>query len=161
MSTEKKSKVHKRYGMKMSILASLMALTLLLTGCPAMSDWQYNNLPGEYSIWRINIQDIQLVKVNGNSGDPVVGRYIIAFCYSDRYIGLQRIPLEREYDGVIDVENLDKSNPEFYLIDAEIGSVFGPWTKEEYLDNITELGITEMCEWIFTDSKPVDPGKNQ
>jgi len=159
MCTINVSMAIKKYCMKVIFLTLPMVLTLFLTGCPAMSDWEYDNLPGEYSIWKINDEDIQLVKVNG---DPVVGRYIIAFCYNDRYIGLQRIPLEREYGSVVvDVETLDKSNPEFYLIDAEIGSVFGPWTKEEYLDSITELGITEMCEWILTDSKPVDPGNNK
>lgn len=139
---------------KIMMLVLLLMLTSILTSCAGLSDWGYDNLPGEYAIWRINSQDIQLVKVDGSSGAPIIDRYVIAFCYDDRYIGIQRVPLERQYSGVLDIDAIDKSNPEFYLIDTETDAVYGPWKYTEYSKGIINFEITGMCEWILTSSKP-------
>lgn len=139
---------------KIMMLVLLLILPLMLAGCPGLSDWAYDKLPGKYAIWRINSQDIQLVKEDASSGEPIVGRYIIAFCYDDRYIGVQRVPLEQEYDEVVDIETIDTSNPEFYLVDTETDSIYGPWTYTEYSNGIINFGVTGMCEWIYTSLTP-------
>ena len=51
---------------------------------------------------------------------------------------------------------LDKSNPEFYLIDCSTDSVTGPMTAQEYNSKIVEVGIQDMCQWIPTDPPPSD-----
>ena len=134
----------------------VIVLLLFLAGCGGMGDWSYNALPAEYAIWRLNSQDIQLVKENQVSADTVVGRYVTAFCYNSRYVGIQRIPMDRSYSKEEDIDMLDKSNPEFYLIDCSTDSVTGPMTEQEYSSKIVEVGIQDMCQWIPTDPPPSD-----
>lgn len=150
MYTQRKEISMKKNLMKSTVLALLLAVAVLLTGCPALDDWAYD-LPGGYSIWRLNDQDIQLVKEEGRGGTTIVGRYIIAFCSDNRYIGLKRVPLPREYNGMVDIDQLDRSNPEFYLVDTDTSVVYGPWNHTEYYENIMSFGITGMCDWIHTD----------
>ena len=134
----------------------VIVLLLFLAGCGGMGDWSYDALPSEYAIWRLNSQDIRLVKENEVAADNVVERYVVAFCHNSRYIGIQRVPLDSSYTNIMDMNTLDKSNPEFYLIDSTTDFVDGPLTEEEYNDQITELGIEDMCQWISTDPPPSD-----
>ncbi len=87
--------------------------------------------------------------------DIVIDRYVQAFCYNDRYIGLEHL---RE---LVDPEEpdelypeLDTSNPEYYLIDSEQDVIYGLYTKDEYMKQMKELHISEMGEWIPTVPKP-------
>ena len=122
-----------------TVVFLISVLILTLTGCAGNGDWAYDDLPDDYSIWRINSQDIQFGKSSGNILTPVVGRYIIAFCHDDQYIGLQRIPLEKQYRGGSDIKALVKSNPEYYLIDSDTDFLYGPMTYAEYCALIIEL----------------------
>lgn len=133
---------------------SAIVFLLLLVGCGGMGDWSYDALPAEYAIWRLNSQDIRLVKENKVAADNVVERYVVAFCHNSRYIGIQRVPLDSSYTNIMDMNTLDKSNPEFYLIDSATDSVAGPLTEKEYNEQIAELGIEDMCQWISTDKPP-------
>lgn len=126
-----------------------LALTLL-SGCGGMGDWAYDKLPSDYWIARLNAQDIQLVR--GTNGMTVVGRYIIAFSYNARYIGLKRVSMEDSNNGPENMETLDTSQPEFYLIDTLSNSVYGPLTEDEYKENTSK--IDDMSEWISTDAAP-------
>ena len=135
---------------KKLVFASLLISMIFVPGCGGMGDWGYDKLPSDYSITRLNDEDIRLVR--GFEGRTVVGRYIIAFCYNSRFIGLKRVPMEESYGKPENMETLDTSQPEFYLIDTMFNSVSGPLTEEEYKE-IT-LEIADMGEWIPTDTAP-------
>lgn len=123
-----------------------MVLLFNLTAC-GLGDWGYE-LPGGYEIERLNSVDIVFTK----NGSFVVERYIISFCFEERYIGLQRYPVNGPYDADFDIREVDTSNPEFYLVDSRADIVYGPLTREEYDEHIIDFGITDMGEWIDTDS---------
>lgn len=135
---------------KKSGLACLFVLIFLLSGCGGMGDWAYDKLPSDYWIARLNAQDIQLVR--GTNGRTVVGRYITAFSYNARYIGLKRVSMEDSNSGPENMETLDTSQPEFYFIDTSSHTVYGPLTENEYNEHISE--IDDMSEWISTDTAP-------
>lgn len=127
---------------------------LMLTGCPAFTDWEYNDLPNDYAISRVNVQNIQLNKESDGLYRKVVDKFIIAFCYNSRYIALQRVPIDNTNTEMFDVEKIYASNPEYYLIDSETDTVYGPLTIKEYEEQIINLHIENMCEWISTDANP-------
>ena len=135
---------------KQALLAIVIALILSfnLSACGGLGDWDYE-LPGGYEIVRFNSEDISFIK---DDRSIVLDRYIISFCFEERYIGLQRYPVTEPYDGIFDIREVDTSNPEFYLVDARAEIVYGPLTREEYDEHIIDFGITEMGEWIDTDS---------
>ena len=51
---------------------------LTLTACAGAGDWKYEDLPGDYAVWRINSQEIPLVCVDddGLTAEPVVEGYV-------------------------------------------------------------------------------------
>ena len=58
----------KRTGNKVRIAMCLflLILSMNMVGC-GLGDWGYDNLPGDYSIERINSQNILLCKREGNN----------------------------------------------------------------------------------------------
>ena len=54
----------------------------------------------------------------------------------------------------VDIETMDHSNPSYYLVDTLEDKVMGPYTAEEYDDQIKEMGVETMCDWIKTVPKP-------
>ena len=132
----------------------LIILAFILTGC-GLGDWNYD-LPNGYAIWRINSQDIALVKLeNEYSGTCVIDRYILEFCYNDTYIGIKRLMVDESipYQDV-NIETMDHSNPSYYLVNTLEDKVMGPYTAEEYDDQIKAMGVETMCDWIKTVPKP-------
>ena len=59
---------------KLTGIVCLLALMLTLTACAGAGDWKYEDLPGDYAVWRINSQEIPLVCVDddGLTAEPVV-----------------------------------------------------------------------------------------
>lgn len=147
-----------RNGSKTILAACLVLVLLLLTGCPGFSDWEYD-LPNDYMIIRVNSQDIQFGKGDEEQYTRLIDRYIVSFCFSDRYIGLQRIPIDTPYNELFRVEELDRSNIEFYLIDSETGTTYGPWTAAEYDEQIKILSVSGMSAWQSTSSNPGHEGE--
>ena len=49
---------------KLTGIVCLLALMLTLTACAGAGDWKYEDLPGDYAVWRINSQEIPLVCVD-------------------------------------------------------------------------------------------------
>ena len=128
----------------------MLFLLVSMTACAGQGDWTINDLPGEdYAIMRLNGQDISFVK----SERTVIERYIVAFCYDARYIGLQRIPIDSAYNEPFDVRDLDDSTWEYYLVDTQTNVIYGPCTQEEYSAYLEELKIRGMLEWMPTDSE--------
>lgn len=132
---------------KCLLCALLCCGMLLLTGCPGLSDWIYSDLPGDYEIWKVNSTDICLNK----DGKHVVERYIIAFCYNAQYIGVQRVPVDATEEA-FDLQKLDTSCPEYYLVDSACNEVYGPYSGEEYQNKLSDLNVSDMCQWMTTDS---------
>ena len=116
------------------------------SGLAGQGDWEYRSLPGAYEIWRINSEDISLVKVDkedDSHGHNVVGPYISAFWYDDRYIVVKQYPgrSEGSYDKF------------YYCIDAETDDVYGPLDESGFSFLKTKLGI-RIEQWILTVPKP-------
>ena len=131
-------------------------MVFALTSCFAgLQDWIYDKLPNGYEIWRINSQDIALVKRNGDSTNIKMERYILEFCYNDSYIGIKRLMIDEDisYQNV-KIEDMDKSNPSYYLVDALNDVIMGPYTVGEYEEQIEAMEIEVMCDWIKTVPKP-------
>ena len=134
-------------GSKAIIATYLFAVLLLLTACPGQNDWEYDNLPGDYSITKLNSQDVSFCS---KDGQRLIDRYITAFCYNSQFIGLQRVPINTPYNELFDSKIWDDSKPEYYLIDTATDAIYGPWSVDNYYKEIEKYGISEMCEWIAT-----------
>lgn len=128
----------------------MLILLMSMTACAGLNDWTIDDLPGEgYAIMRINGQDIALVK----SERKVIERYIVAYSYDTRYIGLQRIPIDLAYNEYFDVHDLDFSKLEYYLVDSQTEVIYGPCTQDEYAAYLEEFNIPEMTKWKLTNSE--------
>ena len=69
---------------KLTGIVCLLALMLTLTACAGAGDWKYEDLPGDYAVWRINSQEIPLVCVDddGLTAEPVVEGYVYAVAWT-------------------------------------------------------------------------------
>ena len=144
----------KRNGSKHILLTYFLIVILTLTSCAGMQDWGYK-LPNGYEIWHINVNDICLVKTEGEFTKKKVHRYITEFCYNESYIGLKRIMIDESIPyGDVHIEEMDKTNVSYYLVNTENDDIIGPYTSEEYEAQIESLKIEKMCEWIKTVPKP-------
>lgn len=145
----------KPVGIRVLILGlCLVVCTGCLTACPAYSDWEYDRLPNNYAIIRVNSESIVFGK-NNKTFDQIIDRYIKEFCYNESYIALKRIPMDEiSYNESVDIEDFGVSDIEFYLIDAMQDIIYGPYTADEYSEQCQHLDIGEMCAWIDTIDKP-------
>ena len=136
---------------KLKQLLSFVVLPIFIT-CIFVSctgDWEYK-LPNNYEIVRVNSQSIVFGK-NNNSFDQTIDRYILEFCYNENYIGLKRLPLDHvPADEIVDIDSLDRSSMEFYLIDAMKDKQYGPYTEEQFTQKCNEIGTGNLGEWILT-----------
>ena len=138
-----------------AILIALLIAILMLAFSQAFQDWTYDKLPNGYEIWRINSEDISLLKTDGDSSDLRIDRYILEFCYNDSYIGIKRLMIDENLPyQEAHIEDMDPSNFSYYLVDTVNDVVMGPYTAEEYENQIEALKIDTMCDWIKTVPKP-------
>lgn len=135
------------------LITIIIVFALLLCSCGGLQDWEYDLLPNNYEIWRINSEDIALVKNDGSI--CVINRYILEFCYNDSYIGIKKIMVDESvpYHEVY-IEEMDATNPSYFLVYTVNDTVMGPYTSEEYAIKIKELEIESMCDWLKTVPKP-------
>ena len=77
---------------KLTGIVCLLALMLTLTACAGAGDWKYEDLPGDYAVWRINSQEIPLVCVDddGLTAEPVVEGYVYAAAWDESTIYVQQ-----------------------------------------------------------------------
>ena len=77
---------------KLTGIVCLLALMLTLTACAGAGDWKYEDLPGDYAVWRINSQEIPLVCVDddGLTAEPVVEGYVYAVAWDESTIYVQQ-----------------------------------------------------------------------
>lgn len=132
--------------------SSLLGLLPVGFGPGGMGDWAYDQLPNGYEIWRLNSRNIQVVKGNGT---VILDGYVLEFCYNESFIGIKHISTDEGYSrGQSDTKNLDTSNPDFYLIDAQNDAVCGPLTADDYQKQLQTRRIQDMCGWIPTVPTP-------
>ena len=144
--------------MKRTAICFLLVFLLLLplSSCIRIGgagDWTFD-LPGEYTVMRFNNLCIKVIK----DGATVVGEYIEAFCFGETYVGVKRIPFDFESGRHEDIDHVPTVYPdterEYYLLDTASGSLYGPYTSEEFTARCEELTVTDLCDWISTDGWP-------
>lgn len=144
-----------RKNFKLKIFLILIA-TIFLSSC-GLSDWAYTKTPNDYEVWHLSSGDIKLIH---DDGKIVIEKFVLAFCYNDKYIGVQQIPLKENDEHISSWEEIQKeydlSNPDCYIIDSETDTVYGPYTQNEYIKQIEILNTGELCEWIKTQPPPKD-----
>lgn len=144
----------KKSQLKMLLIIAIFIFFLSACG---LSDWSYNKIPNGYEVWHFSSGDIKLVYEDGKI---VIEKFVLAFCYNDKYIGVQQIPLKENDEHISSWEEIQKeydlSDPEYYIIDSETDSIYGPYTQSEYIKQIEILNICELCEWIKTQPPPED-----
>lgn len=146
----------KQNGRSVLFVTHVVILCLLLAACPGFSDWEYA-LPNCYEIVHCNSQEVVFGKIIEGSFQRLIDRYILSFCFDERYIGLQRYPVDpdRPWEDILDIHKIDTSNPEYYLVDSATDNIFGPYAEKDYTQKLNDLGITSMCDWITTEPSPV------
>ena len=118
-------------------------------------DWHYD-LPNQYKISHVNSRSIVLTSKDPlPTNDPnkfsqiVCERYVVRFCYSDRYVGLQCTDVPDKY-----TEQIDRNNTDYYLFDTNTAEFKGPFTQEEYELETADISQEDFTLWIETDPKP-------
>ena len=139
-----------------AILLTALLLLLSLSSCIRIGgagDWTFD-LPGGYTVMRFNNLCIKVIKDRAT----VVGEYIEAFCFGETYVGVKRIPFDFESGRHEDIDHVPTAYPdterEYYLLDTASGTVYGPYTAEEFTARCEELTVTDLCDWISTDGWP-------
>jgi hypothetical protein len=144
--------------MKRTAICFLLVFLLLLplSSCIRIGgagDWTFD-LPGGYTVVRVNNLCIKVIKDRAT----VVGEYIEAFCFGETYVGVKRIPFDFESGRHEDIDHVPTAYPdterEYYLLDTASGTLYGPYTAEEFTARCEELTVTDLCDWISTDGWP-------
>lgn len=140
-------------GLYILMMAALVLVVFLLmrpvvrslfSGSAGSDDWEYKLVPGDYEVVRVNSEEIVLASTeDGEYKTDVVGSYISAFWYDDRYIVLKQYPGRK--DG-----NYDRY---YYCVDTQTDELFGPLGDDEFSSLRVKLGI-RIEKWILTDPKP-------
>lgn len=142
---------------KVSVIILFLSLSAMLPACSeGRGDWKYD-LPNNY---RVVQSDADTVVICGPShvaeqnGTEVVttfyvGSYVSAFCFSERYVGAQRLFYHPGFsDRALNL-------PWFYLLDTISGAVYGPFESvEEFNVKCEEMQISDLCDWIATEENP-------
>ena len=129
---------------KLTAIVCLLALVLALTACAGAGDWKYEELPGDYAVWRINSQEIPLVRVDedGLTAAPVVEGYVYAVAWDENTIYVQQRAAK------------DKGDMAYYMVALDSGTVSGPYTEAEFAAACAEqdmdaanIGWQEQKDW--------------
>lgn len=142
-----------------TMLSGCLSILLSLTG--GAGDW-YFTLPNYYYVMHINNHDISVAKGEEDliGGPTVLGPFVISFCYNQRYVGIEQLPIPEGTKDNTEIDQiLEKSTAaeyRYYLIDTQTNEIYGPFLPEEYYQKCNEIGVNDFCEWINTDSITVD-----
>lgn len=138
----------------------IMFLILTLSGCFGLGgsgDWIYP-LPNGYIVLRVNAVDIIIGKQeDAYSVDEVVPRHVAGISFNERFIGVERLPIEggidaNYHEAMTLIENRDIKSFEYYLIDTKTEIVFGPLDAASFAAACEQNGVGDLCEWIDTAS---------
>jgi hypothetical protein len=139
------------------ITSAFVASIFLLNACSSFSfiaqqsnnDWSYE-LPNNYVIWRVNSRKIICgKKETENSVSNIGGNYVTKFRYNEQYVCLQCA----DVSGGLS-EDIDESNPQYYIVDTMNDKVVGPLLEEKFEEELDELKDIILSPWISTIPKP-------
>jgi len=140
--------------MKKSMLVMCLIL-VVFTGvaCSVQSinnnDWSYD-LPNKYAIWHVNSRKIVCgKKETEHSIRHVVEEYVLQFCYDEQYIFLECVEISED-----SMEEIDSSNPIYYIINNINDEVNGPFSETEFGEKQKSLQTDKVSTWIKTKPKP-------
>lgn len=142
--------------MKRNIAVNIIIILLLLTSCDIgnvnqvnNNDWSYYFDNG-YSVSHVNSRCIIFGKDDGEySQKVIVPAYISEFSYNYNYVCLKRVDVADDITIPI-----DKSNPEYYIVDIIKNITYGPFDSEKYTSRIDELNIKNLSSWTSTYPRP-------
>lgn len=127
-------------------LITLAAVSLLVP-----QDWTVS-LPNGYAIWRINSEQIILVKAAAEGGyDTVVDTYINAYFCDTRYIGLWCAA-----GGSEDLLGVAPEQDRYYLVDTQDDLRCGPLSYSEYTSLCDKHALFGFDAWTKTNPVPPD-----
>lgn len=149
---------HKKFSKKLHrifLVLEILFLNLVITiglclgffgvGGMGVTNWDCDNLPGRYEIWRSSARNIQLVLANENgvSASEVVPTYVFEVGYTHDYIFAKQANVPEN-----DNKRIDKSVPNFYIVAVATGEVFGPYNETEFSEYAQQLGVEEPICWM-------------
>ena len=123
----------------------VLLLVLLFTSCIERGDWIYDELPGDYSIWRTNSKSISLCTNVEDMGAHIISSYVSEIDYTDEFIFAKHVDVAKDSDAEIDT-----SNPDYYILVVESEELFGPYTENEFNKKCDELSIVHAFDWKIT-----------
>ena len=123
-------------------LGLLLLCALVLTACGHGSgDWSYP-LPNGYEIWHVYSQSITFGQRRDDTLDTVVDGYVRAFCYGERFVGLQMS------------EAADGEDVLLFLVDTENHSIYAANDETEFRQTCESLSAMDLGDWISTKPAP-------
>lgn len=143
------------------LLALIVALVILAISCFGLSScaevtWEYI-LPRGYYINYIDDYDITL---NDIEGFIITSGCITSFCYDSRYVCARIVDIGNKYANGKTVEEdraelqAKKQDAPYFILDTETQEMYEDLSKEKFDALCVELEITDLCDWIDTDTKP-------
>ena len=115
-------------------------------------DWELPLCNGYY-IFRTSSRDICVVHERDNykdSFEDIIDSYITCFRYNSRYIAVRRLVVA-DRALLDDIQSVDTEAADYYLIDAETDTIYGPFAeKEDFERACKEQNVGDLGEWIPT-----------
>ena len=119
-------------------------------------DWELPLCNGYY-IFRTSSRNICVVHERDNYKDlfeNVIDAYITCFQYNSRYIAVRRLVVA-DRALLDDIQSVDTEAADYYLIDAETDTIYGPFTeKEDFERTCEEQNVVDLGESISTVPAP-------
>ena len=84
-----------------------------------------------------------------HSTSSIVDKYVVEFCYNDRYLCLTCLTEDSNNN-----ESISEHNLEFYIIDTSEDYVLGPYIREEFFEKISNKNFVDLSSWIATKPRP-------
>lgn len=127
-------------------MLSFILLALSTSACSGMGDWNVSGLPGGYEIWRINTRSVVLCLPDEESpyiAKNIIDPYVFELWYNDTYICAKQADVPDDLE-----KEIDKSNPNYYIVDVTDGICRGPLNEDGFYEVCQELGIDGSLEWM-------------
>ena len=128
-----------------AVIGLLFAATIGAVLSPP-DDWENEDLPGVYEIWRVNADTIALVEPLGEFlGRNVVESYVFRVAYNDEYIFAQQAASRAA---------AQEGEAAYYIVVVASGAVSGGYTRAEFEAHAVVTGLEEFPAWQDATKKP-------
>lgn len=142
-----------KWSRALSIPLVVLSLSLLLSACSGAADWTYDELPGDYEIWRTSSESIALClpSEEGTTAYDIIYPYVDQIAFNERYIAAQQLK-------PMNSDDLKKSHDDwtlfYYLLDTDTGELLGPLDEAEFQDACAQIDAEDFPQWIKTTDLP-------